>query len=73
MDMMDRIDTYATHRYNEYGLRPGRPYPFGATLVPDGVNFSIFSRNADYCVLVLFKKGEPLPFAEIPFRGIYQA
>ena len=37
-----------------------------------GVNFSIFSSNADYCVLVLFEKGAPQPFAEIPFRGVFQ-
>ena len=71
MDLMERIDTYATHNFKEFGLRPGRPYPFGATPVPGGVNFSIFSRHADYCVLVLFQKGEPAPFAEIPFRGMF--
>ena len=68
---MDRIDTYPTHIYKEFSMRPGRPYPFGATPVPGGINFSVFSRNADYCVLVLFKKGEPRPFAEIPFRGMF--
>lgn len=71
MDLMDRIDTYATHNYKEIGLRPGRPYPFGAMPVPGGVNFSVFSRHADYCVLVLFNKGELAPFAEIPFRGMF--
>ncbi len=68
---MDRIDTYPTHIYKEFGLRPGRPYPFGATPVPGGINFSVFSRNADYCVLVLFKKNEARPFIEIPFRGMF--
>ena len=71
MDLMDRIDTYPTHNFKEFGLRPGRPYPFGATPVPGGVNFSVFSRHADYCVLVLFKKDAPAPFAEIPFRGMF--
>ena len=69
---MERIDIYPTHAFGELGLRPGRPYPFGATLVPGGVNFSIFSRNAAYCVLVLFERGKPEPFAEIPFRGLFQ-
>ena len=68
---MDRIDTYPTHVYNEFNMRPGRPYPFGATPVPGGINFSVFSHHADYCVLVLFKKGEARPFAEIPFRGMF--
>lgn len=52
-------------------MRFGRPYPFGATPVPGGINFSVFSRHADYCVLVLYKKGEPRPFIEIPFRGMF--
>jgi glycogen operon protein len=68
---MDRIDTYPTHIFKEYNLRPGRPYPFGATPVPGGINFSVFSRHADYCVLVLFKQNESKPFAEIPFRGMF--
>ena len=55
---MERIDIYPTHIYQGYKLRPGRAYPFGATLVPGGVNFSIFSRHASYCVLVLFEKGK---------------
>jgi isoamylase len=69
---MERIDVYPTHIYNGFKLRPGRPYPFGAATVPGGINFSIFSRHADYCVLVLFEKGAPQPFAEIPFRGMFQ-
>jgi isoamylase len=69
---MDRIDTYPTHMHEGYQLRPGRPYPFGATPVPGGVNFSVFSRHADYCVLVLFEKGAPQPLVEIPFRGVFQ-
>ena len=39
-DAMDRIDVYPTHEFDGFKLRPGRPYPFGATLVPGGVNFS---------------------------------
>jgi isoamylase len=68
---MDRIDTYPTHTFKEYNMRFGRPYPFGATPVPGGINFSVFSRHADYCVLVLFKKNESKPFVEIPFRGMF--
>ena len=50
-----------------YKLRPGKPFPFGATFVPGGVNFSIFSSSATACTLVLFDKGEPQPRVEIPF------
>lgn len=69
---MERIDTYPTHSYKGYKLRPGRPYPFGATIVPGGVNFSIFSRNGHYCTLVLFEKGVKQPLVEIPFRGMFE-
>jgi isoamylase len=62
-----RIDAHPTHRFGDFALRPGRPFPFGATLVPGGVNFSIFSRYATSAALVLFRKGAPEPYAEIPF------
>jgi isoamylase len=68
---MERIDVYPTHVFRRFRIRSGRPYPFGATLVPGGVNFAVFSRHADYCVLVLFEKGAPEPMAEIPFRGSF--
>ena len=64
---MDRIDTYATHEHEGYRLRAGHMLPFGATLVPGGVNFSIYSTHSTSCTLVLFKKGEPQPMVEIPF------
>ena len=41
--------------------------PFGATIVPNGVNFSVFSSAATGCTLVLFQKGESKPVVEIPF------
>jgi glycogen operon protein len=69
---MDRIDVHPTHLYRGYKIRSGRPYPFGATLVPGGINFSIFSRHANYCVLVLFEKDAPAPLVEIPFRGLFE-
>lgn len=64
---MERIDTYPTHHYAGYGLRAGRPFPLGATYVPGGVNFSVFSRHGTACTLVLFKRGHDEPFVEIPF------
>ena len=69
---MERIDIYATHEHQGYKVRPGTPLPFGATLVPGGVNFSIFSGHASYCTLVLFEKGKPKPMVEIPFRGLFR-
>jgi isoamylase len=64
---VSRIDTYPTHTHTGFELRAGRPYPFGATFVPGGVNFAVFSRHAVGCTLVLFEKGASQPTAEIPF------
>jgi glycogen operon protein len=65
--MTPRIDVYPTHESQGFKLRAGKPEPFGATLVPGGVNFSIFSSHATSCTLVLFEKDAPQPMAEIPF------
>lgn len=62
----ERIDYYPTHEYQGFKLRRGRPIPFGATMVPNGVNFSIFSSAATSCTLVLFERGAPEPMVEIP-------
>lgn len=50
-----------------FRLRYGHPLPFGATVVPGGINFSVFSSHATGCTLVLFEKSAKRPFAEIPF------
>ena len=36
----------------------GRSYPLGATIVPGGVNVSVFSRGASSVELLLFERGE---------------
>ncbi len=64
---METIDLYPTHEYEGFKLRAGRPFPFGATFVPGGVNFSVFSSHATSCTLVLFEQGQPQPIVEIPF------
>ncbi len=65
--VIERIDIHPTHRYQNFKLRRGRPFPFGATLVPGGVNFSIYSSHATSCTLVLFKKYASQAMVEIPF------
>lgn len=65
--MESRIDYYPTHERQGFRLRRGRPLPFGAAMVPNGVNFSVFSSSADSCTLVLFRKHEPAPMVEIEF------
>ncbi len=56
-----------THTHQNFRLRYGHPLPFGASHVPGGVNFSIFSAHATACTLVLFERGADQPLAEIPF------
>jgi isoamylase len=51
----------------DFKISAGQPLPYGATVVPGGVNFSVFSCDAESCTLVLFRKGEAQPFAEIAF------
>jgi isoamylase len=65
--LLERIDIHPTHTDGPFKLRRGKPFPFGATLIPGGVNFSIFSSHATSCTLVLFKKHEAELFAEIVF------
>jgi glycogen operon protein len=69
---IERIDLHPTHTYGDFQLRPGKPLPFGATLVPGGVNFSIYSRHATACTLVLFEKGQAQPLIEIPFADEFR-
>ncbi len=64
---IERIDIHPTHTFGAFKLRRGKPFPFGATLVPGGVNFSVFSSHATACSLVLFEKDAPEPMGEIPF------
>ena len=65
---MKLIDTFPTNEYKGLQYRVGRVLPFGASLVEDNVvNFSIFSKEAVSCTLVLYRLGEEEPFAEIPF------
>jgi isoamylase len=62
-----RIDYYPTHEYQGIKYRRGHVLPFGATMVPNGVNFSIYSSAAVSCTLILFEKGAPQPYVEIKF------
>ncbi len=71
-DELQRVDINPTDHIQGYDLRPGKPLPFGATIVPGGVNFSIYSSAATSCTLVLFDKGEPTPKVEIPFPDAYR-
>ncbi len=67
-----RIDAYPTHRIGGFEVRAGRPLPFGATPVPGGINFSVYSNNATAMMLVLFRAGEDEPMAELRFAESFR-
>lgn len=65
---MVRIDDCPTHELNGVKYRCGRVRPFGASIVGnDAINFSIFSKDATYCELLLYHNGDAEPYAVIPF------
>ena len=47
---------------------PGRPYPLGATWNGEGVNFALFSQNAEQVVLCLFDAKGKHEVEQIPLR-----
>ena len=48
-------------------LVPGQSYPLGATIFPDGANFSVFSRGASSVELLLFdREDDSRPASVIP-------
>ena len=53
---MIRVDSYPTHEYNGIQYRMGKVLPYGATIVPNGVNFSIFSKYATSCDEIRYNK-----------------
>ena len=61
------VDSFPTHKIQDLEYRAGRVFPYGACIVGDAVNFSIFSKEATACSLVLFHHGAREPFVEIPF------
>ncbi len=61
-----RINSYPVHTINGFGVRRGDAIPYGASLVPRGVNFSVFSGHAEQVTLVLHRPGISEPFAELP-------
>ena len=64
---MMEIDQFPTHEKDGLKYRIGHVFPFGASIIGNAVNFSIFSMNATSAQLLLFHRGENKPFAKIPF------
>jgi len=65
--MEQKVKWYPTHFYGDYKLTYGHFFPYGALVSTNVISFSIHSREAMACTLVLFHQGELSPFAEIPF------
>ncbi|MBR0092119.1 MAG: glycogen debranching enzyme, partial [Lachnospiraceae bacterium] len=55
-----------------FRIRPGFYDMNGATVMPDGVNFTVYSNGATGIVLNLFYHDETKPFARIPFPQDYR-
>jgi glycogen operon protein len=70
--LLDRIDSYPTHRIAGIPVRHGNPLLPGATFLNGGVNFSVCSENATAISLAFFKRGEPTPYAEIPIPAAFR-
>ena len=45
-------------------LKPGKPYPLGATCEADGINFALFSEHAEAVTLVIFDDAGKTPQKE---------
>ena len=67
-----RIDMLPTDCCGTYKIRPGIFLRNGASIVPGGVNFSVYSSGAKACELVLFWNHAQKPFAVIPFPESYR-
>lgn len=57
---------------NGYKVRPGFFRNYGATALPNAVNFTVSSIGATSCELLLFHYHEEEPFAVIPFPESYR-
>ena len=55
-----------------FDVRPGFYDINGATAIPGGVNFTIHSRQATSCELLLFHRTEQEPFAILKFPEHYR-
>ncbi len=66
------LDILPTDSYKQFKIRRGFFRLNGSTIVPNGVNFCVYSTGATRCELVLFKNKEKEPFAIIPYPDNYR-
>lgn len=55
-----------------FEVRPGMYEVNGATAIPCGVNFTVYSYGATSCELLLYKRMEDEPYAVLPFPESYR-
>ncbi len=69
---MDTFDSRPSARFSNpaaphiYCIKRGHPLPLGATVRRTGVNFSIFSKHATECSLLLFDRENPDSVTTLP-------
>lgn len=66
------LDVLPTDTYKQFKIRRGFFRLNGSTILPGGVNFSIYSSGATSCELILYKNNAKEPFATIPFPQNYR-
>lgn len=59
-------------RLNGFDICPGFYTINGATAIPGGVNFTIYSHGATSCELLLYHRKKEKPYASIPFPENYK-
>ncbi|WP_026514278.1 alpha-amylase family glycosyl hydrolase [Butyrivibrio sp. LB2008] len=57
---------------NGYKIRPGMYNLYGATMLPGGINFTIYSNGATSITLLLYHRNDKEPFVTIPFPESYK-
>ena len=69
---MSRIHMVPMDVINGFEVRPGMYEINGATAIPCGVNFTVYSYGATACELLLYKNREEEPYAILPFPENYK-
>ncbi len=69
---MSRIHMVPMDVIEGFEIRPGMYDINGATAIPCGVNFTVYSYGATSCELLLYKNRENEPYAVLPFPENYR-
>lgn len=69
---MRSIHMIPMDKINGFEVRPGIYEMNGATAIPCGVNFTVYSYGATSCELLLFKRTEEEPYAILKFPENYR-